>query len=598
MPTSACLRAVLMAPLAVALSACSLWPFGENGDQAAANGAARPSIAFEVQGVEGRLADNVRAHATLASKPCDTAPAYVRALAARAEEETRDALRAFGYYQAEVSVALDTAGDCPRAVVSVKRGRRVTLREVEVRVSGPGENDVAFERAIANLPLTPGAGLSHARYSEAKSLIETLALERGYLDGRFTTSRLAVDPHAGTADVTLVFASGTRYGVGPVRIDEQPDRLNESLIRRFLDYSPGAPYNSSLVTRFYTALSASEYFESVEVRPLLSQPDGETIPIDIALTPRKQHKYAAGLGASTDEGIRGRINYANRRINRHGHRVSAELRASLIEQRLQGAYQIPRTHPADEWLSIQAGVRREDLDSFDTIESRLGASETKRRPWGWMETRFVDLNHQIFDVGGDSGTTTLLIPGLRWAKTTSNDPLYPTRGWALEFEVRGASDAIISDVSFARASVSASAVYGLPAGMRLLTRLDAGTSWIDQFDELPPTERFFAGGDNSIRGFGFEDLGPEDADGKVIGGKHLAVASLELEKFFTDKWGGAVFVDAGNAFGGAGSSTGVKVGVGAGVRWRSPVGPARVDLAHPLDDDTIVRLHLRIGPDL
>jgi len=592
------MRAVLAVPLALTLSACSLWPFGESAEQAATNGAARPSIALEVVGVAGRLADNVRAHVTLASKPCDTAPAYVRALAGRAEEEARDALRVFGYYRSTVSVALETGGACPQAVVSITRGPRVHLREVEVRVSGPGADDAAFQRGLASVPLTPGAGLSHARYSETKGLIETLALERGYLDGRFTTSRLAVDPEANEADVTLVYASGPRYGVGPVRIDEQPDRLNESLIRRFLDYTPGAPYNSSLVTRFYSALSASEYFESVEVRPLLSQPEGGAIPIDIALTPRKQHKYAAGIGASTDEGIRGRINYTNRRINRHGHRVSAELRASLIEQRLQGAYQIPRAHPADEWLSIQAGVRREDLDSFDTIESRLGASETKRRPWGWMETRFVDLNHQIFDIGSESRTTTLLIPGLRWAKTTSNDALYPTRGWALEFEVRGASEEIVSDVSFARASVSASAVYGLPVGLRLLTRFDAGTSWSDQFDELPPTERFFAGGDNSIRGFGFEDLGPEDADGKVIGGRHLAVASIELERFFTDKWGGAVFVDAGNAFGGDGSSTGVKVGVGAGVRWRSPVGPARIDLAHPLDDDTIVRLHLRIGPDL
>ncbi|MEQ8660727.1 MAG: BamA/TamA family outer membrane protein, partial [Gammaproteobacteria bacterium] len=85
---------------------------------------------------------------------------------------------------------------------------------------------------------------------------------------------------------------------------------------------------------------------------------------------------------------------------------------------------------------------------------------------------------------------------------------------------------------------------------------------------------------------------------RSVGGKNLAVASLEVEKFFTDQWGAAVFVDAGNAFGGSGSSTGVRIGVGAGVRWRSPVGPARIDLAHPLDDDTLVRLHLRIGPDL
>ena len=162
----------------------------------------------------------------------------------------------------------------------------------------------------------------------------------------------------------------------------------------------------------------------------------------------------------------------------------------------------------------------------------------------------------------------------------------------------GSAEALISDVSFARALLNARHVRALPAGLRLLSRVHAGASWIDDFGRLPPSERFFAGGDTSIRGYDFQDLGPEDVNGKVVGGQYLAVGSVELEKSLSDAWGVATFVDAGNAFGGSGSATGVKVGIGAGVRWRSPIGPARIDLAHPLDSDTVVRLHLRIGPDL
>ena len=100
----------------------------------------------------------------------------------------------------------------------------------------------------------------------------------------------------------------------------------------------------------------------------------------------------------------------------------------MIEQRLQSAWEIPREHPADEWLSVQAGLRREDVSTFDSLGAQVGVSETKRRPWGWMETHFVNLNWQSFDIADTSRTTTLVVPGLRWNKTTADDPLYPTRG--------------------------------------------------------------------------------------------------------------------------------------------------------------------------
>jgi translocation and assembly module TamA len=582
----------------LSLAGCGYLPFGQKKGEADTAARERPTVSVEVKGVKGAFARNVRAHLSLAAKPCDTAPAYLRALAARAEDEAVQAMRAYGYYQATATVTVERVDDCPRATVVVERGPRVRVGRVDIDIRGAAADDAAFMAALAAPPVRTGQGLNHQRYADTKALIESLALGRGYLEGRFVKNVLRVDPPAARADVTLVYDSGPRFAQGELRITQNPLAVDEALVRRFLDYSEGAPYEADAVTRIYGALSASEYFQSVEVRPLISAPAGHAIPIEIELTPRPQHKYSAGLGASTDEGIRGRGTYVNRRLNARGHRLNAELRASLIEQRLTTAYQVPLAHPADEWLSVQAGLRREDLDTYETIETQLGVSATKRRPWGWMETRFVNLSRQSFDIADDSRTTTLLIPGLRWTKTTADDPLYPSRGYAVDFEIRGAAEQVAADVSFARALLSTHAVHGLPLGLRLLTRADAGVSWSPDFGEMPPSERFFAGGDTSIRGFQFEDLGPVDDQGEVVGGRYLAVGSVEIEKYLTDTWGVAGFVDAGNAFGGAGSATGVKVGVGLGVRWRSPIGPARVDLAHPLDDDTVVRLHLRIGPDL
>lgn len=580
------------------LCGCSYLPWSKKEQSAPEVAAQAPKIALKVDGVEGGAADNIKAYLTLAQRPCDTPEAYLGALRQRGLEEAHEALQALGYYQAEVTIELAEADNCPLALVAVAAGPRAVFDTVDIQLRGPGASDPGFVDAVAQAGLSSGQPLDHGAYEAAKTLIASVALERGYLSGHYTLAELRVRPDDAAADVHLHFETGERLKLGEVTISTENQFLDEALVRRYLDIKPDSPYHAEVISDWYSTLAGSDYFSMIEVKPRIAAPTAEAIPVDIALSPKKRHRYQAGAGVSTDEGVRTRFNYQDRRVNHAGHRLSAELRASIIEQRLGTEYRIPRVHPSNEWVAIQAGVRREDIDTFDTTEVQLGISETKRRPWGWMETRFVNLNHQSFDIASDSDAATLIIPGLRWRKTTADDPLYPRKGYSLEAEIRGAAEVLASDTSFVRAMLSWNTVYGFAESWRVLVRGDAGYSWVDAFTELPPSERFFAGGDASIRGYDFEDLGPEDNNGDVIGGRYLAVASLELEKMFTDSWGAAAFVDAGNAFGGTGSATGLKMGIGLGLRWRSPLGPARVDLAHPLDADNVIRLHLRIGPDL
>jgi translocation and assembly module TamA len=275
-----------------------------------------------------------------------------------------------------------------------------------------------------------------------------------------------------------------------------------------------------------------------------------------------------------------------------------EGRLGLVERSFNTNYSIPRERPGYEWLNFNAGVRQQVVDSFDTVTTSIGLNESKYRPFGIREFRYVDFKRDDFDVASQSGTTALLIPGVRWSLRRTDDPVNVSRGFDVSLDLRAASRDVLSDVSLFRAQFDAAGVRALPLGFRFLGRASLGGLISDDFLALPPAQRFFAGGDASVRGYAFQSLGPVNDTGSVVGGSLLGVASAELERFLTRKWGVAAFVDAGNAFAGAGSTTSLAIGIGLGVRWRSPIGPVKVDFAHPLEDgEEDLRLHVRIGPD-
>jgi translocation and assembly module TamA len=164
-------------------------------------------------------------------------------------------------------------------------------------------------------------------------------------------------------------------------------------------------------------------------------------------------------------------------------------------------------------------------------------------------------------------------------------------------ELRGTAEFLGSDISFLQTIVSARLVRSPSEDSRILARATIGLTTQSEFLELPPSVRFFAGGDESVRGFDYESLGPVDDEGNVIGGRNLLTASVEYERHLHGNFFGAVFIDAGNAF--DGSDIDAAVGAGLGLIWRSPVGPLRLYLAHPLNkSDRDVRVHLQLGADL
>lgn len=559
---------------------------------------AKPTVNVEVTGVDAAMARELVAHTRIAEKTCDIAESLFMRISAGVVDEITEAMQAFGFYAADVTAQRIYDRPCPRVLVSVRPNEPVRVTAIHLEILGAGAAEPVFIEARADLPIKTDATLEHQQYAASKARLQSIAEDHGYFDARFTHAELRVSPETGTAEIFWRFDTGERYRFGALSIAQQGGFLDEALIRRLLEYPTDQPYSLKRVASMNRSLSQSPYFASADLQPDLANADDDRVPMNASVNLTPKHHFRFGVSASTDDGPRAKASYNNRRFNPRGDRIQASMDASVRQQSLDFAYSIPRAKPQQEWLTLQAGVRREKTDTALSTALQASVSDTKVRRWGWLETRFLERNRTSFSVGEEEDISSFFVAGTRWLKSFSNNAVLPTRGYSFNLELRGAAETLVSDTSFARIDAGARYVRGLPWGARVLLRTALGYTAVDEFSVLPPSERFFAGGDNSIRGYQYESLGPLGDDGRVIGGNALAVGSVEFEQPVVGPFAVATFFDFGNAFGGGGRNVGVKRSTGLGLRWYSPVGPMRIDFAHPLDSDENFMIHLRLGPDL
>ncbi len=552
------------------------------------------NLALEIQGVEGELLHNLQAGLSLAAEPCDAPPWRVRRLLRRADEELSRAARALGHYHIRIDdKTLEHRDQCWHVRFNISPGEPVRIQQVELLFTGEAQEDPAFARLREQSPLNVGAVLHHGHYERLKQDIERTALERGYFDGRFVRHELRVEPLDDRATVILHYDAGTRYRIGEINLHQ--DAYDARLLQRYLTIKPGDPYDSLQLNALHRALADSGYFESVAVRPDLQGVADGRVTVDVQLTPRKRAAYRVGVGIATDTGPRLSAAYERRRVNRRGHRFEASTSLSPVDSSVQAEYLIPLDWPHTSQIGLRSGFRRLDTDTSLSDTYTFGARLIGKRG-GWSETRSLDWVHDRFKIGDDWTTSSLLVPAIGWTRTRADNRITPRRGYRLRLDLRGSHSALLSDVSFIQATAAAKGIYGLGKG-RLLLRAELGLTETDRFERLPAAYRFFAGGDQSVRGYDYRSLAPKDADGTIAGGRYLATASVEYEHPVSGPWGVALFADAGDAI--DSWRDGLRHAIGIGLRWRSPVGPLRLDLAFPSDrteDD--FRIHFSMGADL
>ncbi len=545
-----------------------------------------------IEGVTGELHDNIRNY--VGTPPSDDMR-VLRRFADRARNNTREALEALGHYHATINVSTERDNDTPRLRIVVDPGEPTRIRRLDVRVEGDAERDSAFVSLLQRLPLAEGDRLHHGRYESSKRAIESTALTRGYFDGHFQTSRISVHRQSREADIVLHYVSGSRYRFGEVSFPETP--LSQDLLDRLVPFSPGDPYSSEQVARLNRNLLNSDYFDSVRVRPLQDQAGEDlVIPVDADVRVSRPNRMGVGLGYATDVGPRLRLSWRKPYVNPDGHSLRTETEISEVRQSLSALYSMPLDPPLEHQLQFLGGWQRESLDETDSEKFTAGIQRQRMLTSVWQQTLFLRWEREDFEVGGIRANTTLTLPGTTIARTRSRGGLDPTWGDRQSLTVEATHPELGSDIQLSRVRLGSRwlRTWGRHRG---LVRAEAGALFTEDFDATPVSLRFATGGDQSVRGYAYQSLGPRNEDGDLVLGRYLLVGSVEYGYQLTPSWRLATFYDVGNAFDDWGDP--LKEGAGFGVRWISPVGPIRLDFAWGISErDTPFRIHFSMGPEI
>lgn len=556
-------------------------------------------LSIEITGVDKAMEENVRAFMSIAREEKSrglTGP-RVRRLYNKSLEELHIALQPFGYYTPKVESALEASAEGWRAVYRIDPGKPVRVTKVDIVILGEGAEDPDLAALVGGFPLQQGDVFIHARYEEGKRLLLRRALNNGYLNSSYVEHQVRIYPARHAAEIRLVLASGIRYHFGKVTFSDAV--VKPELLARFSDIKDGEPYATQKLFDLQNALFDSDYFSQVDVTPRPDAAIGRKVPVFVDLRPSKRHRYSIGIGYGTDTKLRGSLGYNNRRINRRGHRFRSTLRFSRLRKSLSAGYIVPFRDPRTDFWEIMATMRNENPDNGREEDSYiLGVSRQTSPRKNWIETWYLDYRRDSFRLSDEFGESKLLVPGLTIdrIKGKSKDNIQDGNRITLEF--RGGHEKLFSDVSFFQPLLTVKIIQSITQRNRLLLRGDAAATVISGFGELPLSLRYYAGGDTSVRGYGYQQLGPKNSRGDPIGARQKLIGSLEYDYRFRENWSIAAFMDTGNAFDNWNDFT-LERGAGFGLRWYSPVGPLRIDVAWPVSvGDKEPRLHIIFGPEL
>ena len=523
-----------------------------------------------------------------------------------AEREARQALEPFGYYSPGIQVdSPRNASDGITVTVRIDRGQPVRVRQSDVSIVGPGGDDPYLARDLE--AFRPGVGevFDHATYDASRDGISRRLAERGYFDADFLTREVQVTRADQAADIDLAWDSGFRYDMGPTVFHQQYFR--PGLLDKLVTWEEGSYFHQGKLDRLRQSLVRLDYFSAIDIqaRPQDAS-DDLRVPVDVNLVLAKRSVYSAGLSYGSESGMGVRFGLERRYVNSRGHKLVTDLDYARNRKNLLVQYRMPAFAWLDGWYTVAASAYDEQTDYIDLRNVKLLASRSGELNERWTAVASLVALRERWSYDTDTATgarvynySTLVYPELTGSYIGVDNRLFPRHGLSAQVALRGGAKGAGSDTSFVQGWGNARWFQGIGQADRLILRAEGGATWSQDPIALSPSLRFFAGGDRSIRGYAYREVGPRTPkpDKYALGAKHLVIGSAEYEHYFNGgPWGAAVFVDTGSAFD---NTIDLHTGVGFGVRWKSPVGPVRIDVAHGLNNpDSQFQLYLNIGADL
>jgi len=320
------------------------------------------------------------------------------------------------------------------------------------------------------------------------------------------------------------------------------------------------------------------------------------VPVRVVLKPVPQRSIRPGIGYGTDTGARFGLRYRDLNMFHQGHELNSHL---FISERLQGlatSYIIPSNRDIRTFTSAQINIQREDVTTYKSSLIALELGRTVSFGHQKQGTAYVKFQQEAYTISYQDASSRYILPGLRFSDNHYDNLVRPNSGFRYALDLRGTSQVLGSTTQLLQLLGEASHILPLPWRLSLLTSAKAGiTFFSDPLHDIPPSLRFFAGGDQSVRGYAYQSLGPFDAFGNVVGGKNLLTGCVELRRAILDDWAVSTFYNAGNAFDSF-SNLRMFQAAGAGVHYFTPVGALNLSVARQIDVfDPGFRIHFTVG---
>lgn len=534
----------------------------------------------------------------------DRPPTSLSRLRRRAEDDLPrilQTMRARAHYSAEVDLNIDETTSPITITFNITAGRSYDIKNVLIELDPPSEDDIKLPDGD-DIGLIKDKRASSTKIIDAESFLLNRAKRQGFANAKIGKRRVVVDHTDQTVDITLRLVPGRKVYFGDTIVIGNKE-VETRFIRRLLTWKPDKLVTPQRIEETELNLIETGLFNSVRIRLADSLDEQGRQPMIVEVSEGKHRSIEAGIGYRTDEGIGGSVGWEHRNLLGTGEQLGFELEASKLGWSLSGEAREPDFLRRRQALVIGTEIEVEETDAFDSRS--IGASVGIERSVGDGMDLAVGVAFTASEVeqDGDEDSFGLLSLPAGFSWDHSNNLLDPSRGGRLFFQNEPFVDVFGNDVFFNKSSIAYRRYFRLwkeRPRLILATRAKAGFIFGAERDNIPADERFYAGGGGSVRGYRFQAAGELDSDNQPVGGRSLLEFAGELRSSITESIGAAIFADSGTAY----SSTvpdfeePLRIGVGAGLRYFSPIGPIRFDVGFPLDrrdSDDALQFYVSIG---